>query len=33
MPIMGGRLPYKEVVDKIYSDINKAYGTDVSSPQ
>jgi ribonuclease Z len=31
--IEGGRVNYKEVVDKIYSDINKKYGTDIPAPQ
>jgi ribonuclease Z len=30
--ITGGRLSYKEVVAKIYADINEKYGTDVPSP-
>ena len=31
--IKGGRVNYKEVVDKIYSDINKEYGTNIPAPQ
>ena len=31
--INGGRVNYKEVVDKIYSDINKKYGSDIPAPQ
>jgi ribonuclease Z len=31
--ISGGRVNYKEVVDKIYSDINKKYGSDIPAPQ
>ena len=31
--IQGGRVNYKKVVDKIYSDINKKYGTDIPAPQ
>ena len=31
--IKGGRVNYKEVVDKIYSDINKKYGTNIPAPQ
>jgi ribonuclease Z len=30
--IEGGRVPYKDVVDKIYSDINKKYGTNIPTP-
>ena len=31
--IKSGRVNYKEVVDKIYSDINKEYGTNIPAPQ
>ena len=31
--IINGRVNYKEVVDKIYDDINKEYGTNVPAPQ
>ena len=31
--IYGGRVNYKEVVDEIYSDINKQYGTNIPAPQ
>jgi len=31
--IYGGRVNYKEVVDEIYSDINKKYGTNIPAPQ
>ena len=31
--IKGGRVPYKDVVDKIYAYINKKYGTKVPAPQ
>ena len=31
--IKGGRVNYKEVVDKIYKDINEKYGTDIPEPQ
>jgi len=31
--ITRGRVPYKEVVDKIYSDINKKYGTNIPAPK
>ena len=31
--IKGGRVPYKDVVDKIYSEINKKYGTNIPAPQ
>jgi len=31
--ISGGRVPYKDVVDKIYSEINKKYGTNIPTPK
>ena len=31
--IKSGRVNYKEVVDKIYEDINKEYGTNIPAPQ
>ncbi|TWU14766.1 hypothetical protein CA54_36350 [Symmachiella macrocystis] len=31
--IRGGRVPYCEVVDKIYADINKRYDSDVKPPK
>jgi len=31
--IFGGRVNYKEVVDKIYADINEKYGSDIPAPQ
>jgi ribonuclease Z len=31
--ITSGRVNYKEVVDGIYEDINKKYGTDIPAPQ
>lgn len=31
--ITSGRVPYTEVVDKIYKDINKRYGTNVETPK
>ena len=31
--ITGGRVNFKDVVDKIYADINKKYGTNVQAPQ
>jgi len=31
--IKGGRVPYTDVVDKIYKDINKRYGTNVETPK
>ncbi len=31
--ITSGRVNYKEVVDKVYSEINKKYGTDIPAPQ
>jgi len=31
--IVGGRVNYKEVVDKVYADINEKYGTDIPAPQ
>ena len=30
--IAEGRVPYKEVVDKVYADINEQYGTDIPTP-
>ncbi len=30
--ITGGRVPYSDIVDKIYDDINKRYGSDVKAP-
>jgi len=30
--IVGGRVNYKEVVDKVYADINEKYGTDIPAP-
>jgi ribonuclease Z len=30
--IVGGRVNYKEVVDKIYKDINEKYGTNIPPP-
>jgi len=31
--ITDGRVNYKEVVDRIYADINEKYGTDIPAPQ
>ena len=31
--ITDGRVNFKDVVDKIYADINKKYGTNVQAPQ
>ncbi len=31
--INSGRVPYTEVVDKIYEDINKEYGTNIEPPK
>lgn len=31
--ITGGRVNYKDVVDGIYAEINKKYGTDIPAPQ
>jgi len=31
--IYGGRVNFKEIVDKIYSDINEKYDTDIPAPQ
>ena len=31
--ITNGRVPFKDVVDKIYSDINKKYGTNIPTPK
>ena len=31
--ITNGRVPFKDVVDKIYSDINKKYGTKIPTPK
>ena len=31
--ITNGRIPFKDVVDKIYSDINKKYGTNIPTPK
>ncbi len=31
--IRGGRVNYKEVVDELYSEMNKKYGTNVPAPQ
>jgi len=31
--INGGRVPYTDVVDKIYKDINKRYGSNVETPK
>jgi len=31
--ISGGRIPYKDVVGKIYSEINKKYGTNIPTPE
>jgi ribonuclease Z len=31
--INSGRVPYTDVVDKIYKDINKRYGSDVETPK
>ena len=31
--IYGGRVNFKEVVDKIYSNVNDKYGTDIPAPQ
>jgi ribonuclease Z len=31
--ITSGRVPYKDVVDKIYSDINKKFGTNIPTPK
>jgi len=33
LTIKGSRVNYKVVVDKIYSDINKKYGTNIPAPQ
>ncbi len=29
---MGGRVPYPEVVQEIYDEINRTYGSNVSPP-
>jgi len=31
--IYGGRVPYQDVVNKVYEDTNKTFGTDVPAPQ
>jgi ribonuclease Z len=31
--IISGRVPFKEVVDKIYADVSKKYGTNVPAPK
>ncbi len=31
--IMGGRVPYKDVVDEIYAEMNKKYGTNIPAPK
>jgi ribonuclease Z len=31
--INSGRVPYTDVVDKIYKDINKRYGSNVETPK
>ncbi len=31
--IRGGRVPYKAVVDEIYAEINKKYGTNIPAPK
>ena len=31
--ITSGRVPYSDVVEKIYDDINKRYGSDVKPPK
>jgi hypothetical protein len=31
--IFGGRVNFKEVVDRIYSEINEKYGTEIPPPQ
>ena len=31
--IIGGRLPYPDVVKGIYDDINERYGTNVKTPE
>ena len=31
--IKGGRVPYKAVVDEIYAEINKKYGTNIPAPK
>lgn len=31
--IDGGRVPYTDIVDKIYKDINKRYGSNIETPQ
>jgi len=31
--IVSGRVPFKEVVDEIYNDINELFGTDIPAPQ
>jgi len=31
--IKGGRVPYPDVVDKIYAHINKKYGTNIPAPK
>ncbi len=31
--IKGGRVPYKAVVDEIYSEINKKYGSNIPAPK
>ena len=31
--IDGGRVPYTDVVEKIYDDINKKYGSDIPVPE
>jgi len=31
--IIGGRVPYKAVVDEIYAEMNKKYGTNIPAPK
>jgi len=31
--IKDGRVPYKDVVDRIYKEINKKHGTNIPTPQ
>ena len=31
--IVGGRVPFQEVVDRVYKEVNEAFGTDVPAPQ
>ena len=31
--ITSGRIPYKDVVDKVYENTNKTFGTDIPAPK